>query len=74
MGDTHIVTVALSDVENAICMSCQRSVIGICPHRGNEPYNPEKVTCPTLRVLRGLPQYSISISTEGRNGNTAPDV
>lgn len=59
-----IVCVSLNEVENIICMGCQRSVIGICPYRGHEPESPEKVTCPTLEKLRRLPRYSVDCGTQ----------
>ena len=49
--------VSLADAEQCICTHCQRSVIGICPLRGNEPGNPEKTTCPTIAALRSLKQW-----------------
>lgn len=58
MSENPKVLVELSEVENAICMSCGRSVIGICPLRGNEPNNPEKTVCPTIKALRGLTRYT----------------
>lgn len=51
------VLVRLWDVEQTVCMSCQRSIIGICPHRGNEPDNPEKATCPVIKRLRELEKF-----------------
>ena len=54
---THAELVSLWDVESTLCNNCQRSVIGICPHRNNEPENPEKTKCPTLQKLRLLPRY-----------------
>lgn len=50
--------VKLWDVEQALCSACQRSVIGICPHRG-QTLDSDKTLCPTLKALRQLPQINI---------------
>lgn len=54
---TKTVLISLQDAEQCVCMHCRRSVIGICPLRGNEPTNPEKATCPTIRALRELERH-----------------
>lgn len=44
--------VYFSDAENVLCMICNRSVIGICPHRNNEIFNLEKTPCGVLKAIR----------------------
>lgn len=53
--------VSLADAEQCICTHCQRSIIGICPQRGN----PEKTICPTIMALRSLKRYPQQPSQDG---------
>lgn len=57
--------VSLADAEQCICTHCQWSIIGICPQRGNEPWNPEKTICPTIMALRSLKRYPQQPSQDG---------
>ncbi len=66
MQDMQGSFIKLRDAENAVCMTCSRSVIGICPHRGAEPDNPEKTTCITIQRLRQLQSYEIKAEPRPR--------